>query len=126
MSTFPDHALEHKCELLRPHSVRRHKIFSRIGDKLRIAWMIDGFHTGDRFPQLGIMKMDVFDELGLCIRWPGDEDCARIRDRFSNLIKVVGFRRCVSASDGICLVMDVSGRIIRVQDEAFRRRVGLK
>jgi len=90
-----------------------------MGDKLRIAWMIDSFHTSDRFPQLGIMKMDVFDQLGLCIRWPGDEDRARICNRFSNLMKIVGTRRCVSASDGICLVMDVSGRIIRVQDERF-------
>jgi hypothetical protein len=34
-------------------------------------------------------------------------------------MKIVGTRRCVSASDGICLVMDVSGRIIRVQNELF-------
>ena len=81
--------------------------------------MIDRFHTRDGFPQSGVMQVDVLDQLGLCIRRPGDEHCARIGNRFGDVMKIVGTRRCVPASDGVCLVMDMSGRMIRMQDERF-------
>lgn len=90
-----------------------------MGDQLRIAWMVESFHAGDSLPQPGVMKADIFDQFCLCIRGPGDQDGASIGDRFSDFMKIVGTRRCVPAPDRICLVMDVSGRIVRVQDECF-------
>jgi hypothetical protein len=61
---------------LRQHPVRRHKIFSRISNKLRIAWMIDRLHSCDDFRQLGVMKTDVLDQFGLRIRRSGDKNRA--------------------------------------------------
>ena len=87
--------------------------------------MVDSFHASDNFPQLGIMAVDIFDQLYLCIRWPGDQDCTGICNRFSDLMQIIGARRCMPAPDRVCLVMDMSGRIIRVQD-SVSTSVGLK
>jgi hypothetical protein len=41
-----------------------------VGDKLRVAWMIDGFDSDDNLHQLGIMLADVLDQLGFGIGRP--------------------------------------------------------
>jgi hypothetical protein len=63
--------LQHAQRLrhLRLHPVRRIEVFSGIGDKLRVAWMIDGFHADDDVHQLGIVVVNVLDQFGLCIGW---------------------------------------------------------
>src|SRR5262245_58459551 len=50
--------------LLRQHPILGLEVMSGIGDELRVAWMIDGFHTDDKLHQLGIMLADVLDQLG--------------------------------------------------------------
>jgi hypothetical protein len=37
---------------------------SGVGDKLPVAWMVDGFDSDDDPHQLGIMLADVLDQLG--------------------------------------------------------------
>jgi hypothetical protein len=90
-----------------------------VSDKLRVAGMVDSFHASDGFPQPGVMKVDVFDQLRLGIRWSGDENRAGICNRFSYFTQIVGTRCRVPAADRVRLVMDVSGRIVRVKDECF-------
>lgn len=54
-----------RLRLLRLHPIRRTKVFSGISDELRIAWMIDSFHSDDHVHQLGIVVVNVFDQFGL-------------------------------------------------------------
>ena len=61
-----------------------------MSEELRVAWMVDRFYSGDDFRQLGVMKVNVLDQFSLCIRWSGDENCAGVRDRFSDLVKQSG------------------------------------
>jgi hypothetical protein len=55
----------------------------------------------------------------LCIRGSGDENRARICDRLGNGLEIVMIHRNMPAADGICLVMDVLGRMIGIQNESF-------
>ncbi len=90
---------------------------SGVGDELSVAWMIDGLHTDNDLHQLGIVLADVFDQFGLGIGWPGNENRAGIGNRLSDgLEEGVIFRR-VPASHGVCLMMNVAGRMIRVQHQ---------
>jgi hypothetical protein len=68
---------------LRQHSVHRREVFSRVGNKLRVAWMIDGFHA-DKTHQLRAVLVNVLDQFGLRIARAGDENGACIRDRLSD------------------------------------------
>jgi hypothetical protein len=45
--------------LLRLHAIRRIKVFSGISDELRVAWMIDGFHSDYHVHQLRTVVMNV-------------------------------------------------------------------
>jgi len=76
--------------------------------------MVDRFDSGYDFRQPGVVKVNVLDQFSLCIRWSGDENCAGVRDRFSDLVKIVVTCRCVSAPDRVCFVVDVPGRVIRM------------
>jgi hypothetical protein len=60
-STIEQLTSRHQSQHLRLHPVRRKKIFSRISDELRVAWMVDRFYSGDDFRQPGVMKVDVLD-----------------------------------------------------------------
>ena len=81
--------------------------------------MVDSFHTHDDVHQLGVVVMNVFDHLGLCIGGSGNENRTGVCDRFGGGVKIVVILRGVPAADGIRLVMDVPGRMIRVQNESF-------
>ena len=59
---------------LRLHPIRRVEVLSGISDELRVAWMIDSFHSDDDVHQLGIVVVNVFDQFGLCIGWPCNEN----------------------------------------------------
>ena len=73
------------------------------------------------FVSLGIVMVNVLDQFSLCVGWSGDENCTGVCDRFSDRVKIVVIRRCVSAPDRVCFVMDVPGRIIRVQNRVSQR-----
>jgi hypothetical protein len=65
--------------------IRSLEVFSRVGDELRVAWMIDGLYPDNGAHQPGTVALNMFDQFGLCIGRPSDEDrtciCDGIRDR---------------------------------------------
>jgi len=65
------------AQRLRPlwlHPICLVEVFFGISDELRVAWMIDSFHSDDDVHQLGIVVVNVFDQFGLCIGWPCNEN----------------------------------------------------
>jgi hypothetical protein len=104
---------------LRLHQIRCLEVFSSIRDKFRVTRMIDRFHSGDDVHQLGVMMMNVFDQFCLCIGWTRDENSTSVRNRLSDCVEIVMIFRGVPAANGVRLVMDVSGRVVRVQDKSF-------
>ena len=95
------------------------EVFSGIGDELRVAWMIDSFQSDDDVHQLGIVVVNVFDQFGLCVGWSRYENPPGVRNCFSDCVKIVLILGGVPTPDGVRLVMDVTGRMIRVQNESF-------
>ena len=81
--------------------------------------MIDSFHSDDDVHQFGIVVVNMLDQFGLCTGWSGNENHAGVCNRFSDGVKVVVIRRGVPAPDGVCLVMDMFRRMVRVQNEPF-------
>jgi hypothetical protein len=92
---------------------------SGVGDELPVAWMINGFDTDDNPHQLGVMLANVLDQLGLGIGWPRNENRTSVCDRLSDSLKEGMILQGVPAPDGVCLMVDVFGRMIRVQHEPF-------
>src|SRR4029077_13798563 len=105
--------------LLRQHPILSLEVTSGVGNELAVARMIDGFHADDDLHQPGIMLADVLDQLGLGIGWPGNENRAGVCDRLRDSLKEGVVLRGVPAPDGVCLMVDVLGRTIRMQDEPF-------
>ena len=81
--------------------------------------MVDGFHADDDLHQGGIVLADVLDQLGLGIGRPRNENRAGVCDRLRDGLKESVILRCMPAPDGVCLMVDVLGRMIRVQHEPF-------
>jgi hypothetical protein len=94
------------------HSVRSLEVFARVGDELRVAWMIDGLYADNGAHQLGNVMVNMLDQLGLCIGRPNDKDragiCGGIRDR----LQIGVILRCMPATDRICFVVNVPGGMI--------------
>jgi hypothetical protein len=65
------------------------------------------------------MVVNVLDQLGFRIGRSSNENRTGVRNRFGDRVKIVVIFRGVPAPDGVCLVMDVPGRMIRMQDESF-------
>ena len=105
--------------LLRQHPILGFEIASSVGDEFAISRVIDSFHTDDYIHQSGIMFADVLDQLGLGIGRPGNENRASIRDRLSDSLKEGVILRGMTAPDRVRLMVDVLGRMIRVQHEPF-------
>jgi hypothetical protein len=105
--------------LLRQHPILGLEVMSGVGDELRVAWMIDGFDSDDNPHQPRIVLADVLDQLGLGIGWPRNENRASVCDRLSHSLKEGVILRGVPAPDGVCPMVDVLGRMIRVQHEPF-------
>src|SRR4029077_3134819 len=105
--------------LLRQHPILSLEVTSGVGNELAVARMIDGFHADDDLHQPGIMLADVLDQLGLGIGWPGNENRAGVCDRLRDSLKEGVVLRGVPAPDGVCLMVDVLGWTIRMQDEPF-------
>src|SRR5262249_50311842 len=108
-----------RLALLRQHPILSLKVTSGVGDELAVAWMIDGFHADDDLHQPGIMLADVLDQLGLGMGWPRDENRAGVCDRLLHSLKEGVVLRGVPVAYGVCLMVNVLGRMIRMQHEPF-------
>ena len=104
---------------MRAHPVGRLEIFSGIGDQRTVARMIDGLHRRNDVHQFRLMAVNVLHELGLCIGRAGDEDGAGAGDRIGDRLQESLILRGMSAPDRVGFVMDVSRRMIRMQNESF-------
>ena len=81
--------------------------------------MIDSFHSEDDVHQLWIVVMNMFDQFGLCVGWARDENRTGVCNRLGNGVEIIVIFCCVPATDRVCLVMNVLGWVIRVQNEPF-------
>ena len=93
------------------------KIVPGIRDQLGFAWMIDRFHAGDDLHQLGIVLVDVFCQLSLCIGRSRNENRAGVRHLLRDAVQKIVVSLGVPAADGTSLVMDILGRMIRMRHE---------
>jgi hypothetical protein len=110
---------ESELWLLGQHQISHLEVLPGISDELRVAWMIHRFHSDDDIHQLGVVVVNVLDQLGLRIGRSGNENRAGICNCFSGGVKIGVIFRGVTASNRICLVMDVPGGVIRVQHQSF-------
>ena len=89
--------------------------------------MIDGFHPDDGRHPLRVVLVNVLDKFGLCVGRPSYENRTGICNRIHNGVKIIVIFCGMSTSDGISFMMDVSRRMIRMQDESFDvRRAEMK
>lgn len=102
---------------LRQHAIFGLEVMSSVGDELRVAWMIDRFYADDLSHQRWLMLVNVLHELGLRIGRSRDEHRAGIGDRLRDSLKEIVILGGVPASDRVRLMMDVPGRVIRMQHE---------
>jgi hypothetical protein len=82
-------------------------------------WDDRRFHSGDELRLLRGVLVDVLDQFRLRIRRPGYKYGARVCDGVRDGLKIVVILGRVPAPDGIGLVVDMSGRMVRVNDESF-------
>jgi hypothetical protein len=91
-----------------------------VGEELPVAWVIDGFHPHNRLHQLRIMVVDMLDEFGLGIGWPGDEDSTGICDGLSDCVQEILILRGVPRSRSVRgFVVNVPGGMVRMQYQLF-------
>ena len=81
--------------------------------------MIDSLHSGDDLHPLWVVLVNVLDQFRLCVGRTGNENGTSVRNRFHDGVKVIVILCGMSATDGVGFVMDVSRRMIRMQDESF-------
>jgi hypothetical protein len=81
--------------------------------------MINSFHSGDGIHQPGIVLVDVLDQFGLGIGWACDENGTGVCNRFCDRVQELLILQRVPTADGVCFVMDVPSRIVRMYDEPF-------
>jgi len=108
---------------LRVHPIGGFEIFSGISEERSIARMVDGFHRRNGVHHFGIMAVNMLQQLCLCIGRTGDEDSARAGNRVGDGLQEGLILRGMSAADGARFVMDMFGRIMRVENQLidFRR-----
>ena len=71
-------SVEYGDDRLRYQPVRCFEVFSRISNELRVGWMVDRLHARDHVCELGVMQADEFNQFGLCIGGPGNQNRACI------------------------------------------------
>ena len=74
---------------LRLHSILSLEVFSRVGHKLRVAGMIDGFHSGDDAHHLRVVVMNVFNQFSLCTGWSRYENRTGVCNRLTDCVKII-------------------------------------
>ncbi len=104
---------------LRLHLVGNFEEFPRIGHKLRVTWMVNGFHAKNDVHQLGVMVVNVLDQLSLGIGRPGDQNRARIGNGLGNRMQKRMVFTIMPAAYGICLVMDMPCWMIGMQNQGI-------
>ena len=105
----------HRSRCLWKQSILRFEVRTGKSDQLAIAWMVDGLYPNDVCEQAGIVVVNVLHQLGLCVRRTGNKNLARISDGLGDGMKIALIFGRMATPDRICLVMDVSGRMIRMQ-----------
>ena len=95
----------------------RLEILSRMRDQLAVSGMIERLDAHDFRVQRRGMSFDVLDELRLGIRRSGDQDSASVGDGFGHVLEKGMIFRCVTTADAVGLVVNMSGRVVRMQYE---------
>jgi hypothetical protein len=91
--------------VLPQHPILGPEVASSVAHELRVAKVIDRLHADDELHQVGIMLTDVFDQLGLGIGRPSNQNRAGVGDRASDGLKEVVVFGGVPAPDGVRLVV---------------------
>jgi len=104
------------------HEIRRFEIVLGVSNQSTIARMVNGLHRRNYVYQTGIMVVDMFHEFRLGVRWACNENSTRAGYRLCNPMKKVLILRSVPATDGIRFVMDMQGRIMRMQNQTLNVR----
>ena len=84
--------------------------------------MVDGLNRRDPLHELGIVAVDVLDQLGLGIRRTGDQYCAGGTDCTDHVLKEGVILRGVPATDRVRFVMNVSSGMLRMHDDLVNIR----
>jgi hypothetical protein len=110
-----------KCDRLAKHAQRRLVVLPEVVpsmiDKLTITRMINRFDSGDSSCQTRTVLFDVLEQFRLCVGRAGDQDHAGIGNRFSHPLEKVVILSSMPTTETIGFVMQVPGRMIRMDDE---------
>jgi hypothetical protein len=93
-----------------------------MGNKSAIARMIHGLHPRNDVHQCGMVVVDMFHQFRLGVCRTCDENRARAFYGLDNAVKKFLILRSVSAAHGVRLMMDVSGRIVRMEHQRVQFR----
>ena len=107
---------------LRTHSVGGPEITARVGDECAIGRMVNGLNRRDPLDELGIVAVDVLDQLGLGIRRTGDQYCAGGTDCTDHVLKEGVIFGGVPAADRVGFVVNVSSGMLRMHDDLVNIR----
>ena len=81
---------------LRTHAICRNKIFSGIGDHLRIRRMVNSFHTNNLVNHLLIVAVNVFYKIQLGASRPNNQNFLSAFQRFDNFVIEILILRCAT------------------------------
>jgi hypothetical protein len=95
------------------------EVLPREGDKFAIGQMIETFNPNDPTHQLRAVTGDVLDQLVLSLSWAGNEHRASVTNSLRHVLEITGIDACVTAADGVGLMMDMAGRVMRVKHKPF-------
>ena len=86
-------------------------------DQLTVARVIDGLDGCDHLFQFRIVLLDVRSQLVLGRARTCDQNGAGIGDRLRHRMQEIMIAAGMPAADGACLVMNMLGRVVRMQHQ---------
>src|SRR5688572_23691771 len=89
----------------------------RVVHELAVTWMVDRLDSHDLLHESGTMLTDMLDQLCFLVRGAGYEDGSRVGDGARHPLQEIMIFRRVSAADAVGLVMQMAGRVVRMDDE---------
>jgi hypothetical protein len=95
------------------------EMVTREGDELAIGQLINTFNTNDLGHQRRVMTGNVLDQLRPSLGGPGDEYRAGIGNGVRTLLKIDGIDSRVTAADSVGLMVDMTCRIVRVNNNTI-------
>jgi len=107
---------------LRTHSVSGPEITARVGDECTIGRVVDGLNRRDPLDELGVVAVDVLDQLGLGICRTGNQYRAGGTDCTDHVLKEGVIFGGVAATDRVGFVMNVSSGMLRMHDDLVNIR----